>query len=126
MIKEENAKIVTLAFVMAGFLTAFTAMVLFEFAAVYFGPAARAYGQEWIRHGVPVGLGFLMFLFLQVRHSTRLWAHEVTVETRKVVWPGRKETMGMTVMVCVILMLAGFVLGLFDLVASAVVNYIID
>ena len=125
MTKEENAKIITLSFVIAGFLTAFVVKILFELLAVYFGPVAAAYGHEWIRHGVTVFCGFFVFVFLQMREKSRVWAHEVVVEVRKVVWPTRPATMGMTAMVCVILMVAGFVLGLFDLVSSAVVNYII-
>ena len=125
MIKEENAKIITLSFVIAGFLTAFIVRILFELLAVYFVPVALAYGREWIRHGVPLSFGFVAFLMLQIRETSRVLAHEVVVEVRKVVWPTRPATLGMTAMVCVILMVAGFVLGLFDLVSSTVVNYII-
>ena len=126
MIKEENVKIVTLSFIAAGFLTAFVVRILFEFVAIYSGIVAMVYGQEWFRHGIPVLLGFLVFLFLQLRKSTRIWAHEVVVEVRKVVWPSRQATLGMTVLVCIILMISGFVLGVFDLASSAVVNFIID
>lgn len=126
MIKEENAKIITLSFVLAGFLTAFVVRVLFEFVAVYSGMVALAYGQEWVRHGAPVLSGLVVFLFLQLRERTRIWAHEVVVEVRKVVWPSRQATLGMTVLVCVILILSGIVLGVFDLASSAVINFIID
>ena len=126
MIKEENAKIITLSFVACGFLTAFVVRVLFEFLAVQFGVVAMAYGQEWFRHGLPVLSGFSMFAFLQLREKTKIWAHEVVVEVRKVVWPSRQATLGMTALVCVILMISGFVLGLFDLAGGAVVDFIID
>ncbi len=126
MIKEENVKIITLSFVLAGFLTAFVVRILFELIAVYSGIVAMAYGQESIRHGVPILAGLVVFLFLQMREKTRIWAHEVVVEVRKVVWPTRQATLGMTALVCVILMLSGFVLGVFDLASSAVVNFIID
>ena len=126
MIKEENVKIITLAFVAAGFLTAFVVRILFELVAVYSGLVAMVYGQEWVRHGVPVLAGLSMFMYLQLREKTRIWAHEVVVEVRKVVWPSRQATLGMTVMVCIILIISGFVLGAFDLASSAVVNFIID
>ena len=126
MIREENAKIITLCFVAGGFLSGFVTRVLFELLAVYSGLAAMAYAQESIRHGLPVLLGLGVFLFLQMREKTKIWANEVVVEVRKVVWPSRQATLGMTVMVCIILMISGFVLGAFDLVSSAVVNFIID
>jgi len=126
MIKEENVKIITLSFVLAGFLTAFVVRILFEFVAIYSSVVAMVYGQEWVRHGAPVVAGLVVFLYLQMREKTRVWAHEVVVEVRKVVWPSRQATLGMTTLVCVILMISGFVLGAFDLVSSAVVNFIID
>lgn len=126
MIKEENVKIITLSFIAAGFLTAFVVRILFEFLAVYSGMVAMAYGQEWVRHGLPILSGLGVFLFLQMREKTRVWAHEVVVEVRKVVWPSRQATLGMTVLVCIILMISGFVLGVFDLASNAIVNFIID
>ena len=126
MIKEENAKIITLSFLSAGFLTAFVVRILFELLAVYSGMVALAYGHVGLRHGVPVLAGLIMFLVLQSREKTRIWAHEVVVEVRKVVWPSQQATLGMTALVCVILMIAGFVLGAFDLISSTVVNFIIE
>ena len=126
MIKEENAKIITLSFLCAGFLTAFVVRILFELLAVYSGMVALAYGQDVLRHGVPALAGLVIFVILQVREKTRTWAHEVVVEVRKVVWPSRQATLGMTALVCVILMLSGFVLGAFDLVSSTVINFIIE
>lgn len=126
MIKEENAKIIALSFVIAGFLTAFVVRILLELVAVYSSPVALIYGQEWFRHGVPILSGLAVFLYLQLTPKVRIWAHEVVVEVRKVVWPSRQATLGMTVMVCIILMIAGFVLGAFDLASNAVVSFLID
>ena len=126
MIKEENVKIITLSFVSAGFLSAFVVRVLLEISAGYSGMVALVYGQEWVRHGIPILIGLAVFLFLQLREKSRIWAHEVVVEVRKVVWPSRPAVLGMTTLVCIILIISGFVLGLFDLISSAVVNFIID
>lgn len=126
MIKEENLKIIMVFFVGAAFLAAFVARVLLESLATYSGWVAMMYGQEWIRHGVPVVIGLSVFFSLQLREKTRIWAHEVVVEVRKVVWPSQKITATMTVMVCIILLISGFVLGLFDLAGAAVVDFIIQ
>ena len=123
---ERNLKIITVAFLGAAFLSAFVVSLVFESLAVYWGPVAWAYGQEWLRHGIPAVLGFGVFMFLQMRAQTRTWAGEVVVEVSKVVWPTRQQTVGMTVLVCIILMLAGMALGVFDLVGSAVVGFLID
>ena len=126
MTKQENLKIITLAFLGAAFLSAFVIYLVFESLAAYLGPVAWAYGQEWIRHGVPVSGGIFVFMFLQMREQTRVWANEVVVEVRKVVWPSRPATLGMTTVVCIILMIAGFTLGVFDLVGGALIGFVID
>ena len=126
IMKEENVKIITLSFLVAGFLSAFVVRILFELLAVYFGGVALVYGHDGVRHGVPILAGLAVFLFLQGRERTRVWAHEVVVEVRKVVWPARSAVLGMTALVCVILMISGFVLGAFDMISGAVVNFIIE
>ena len=126
MTKDKNLKIITLAFLSAAFLGAFIVRLVFETLAAYFGPVALAYGQEWIRHGVPILGGICIFAFLQMKEETRVWANEVVVEVSKVVWPSRPATMGMTTVVCVILMVAGAALGVFDLVGGALVEFIIN
>ncbi len=125
MIKEENLKIITLSFVAIAFLSAFVARVLLESFAVYSGSIAMLYGQEWFRHGLPILIGVSMFCYLQLKENTRVWANEVIIEVRKVVWPSQKATTGMTVMVCIILIVAGFVLGLFDLIGGVIIDFII-
>ena len=124
--REENLKIVMVSFVAAAFLSAFVARVLLDTLATYSGWLAMFYGRDWFRHGLPVLVGLSVFLSLQLREGTRVWANEVVVEVRKVVWPSQKITSSMTVMVCIILLISGFVLGLFDLVGAAVVDFIIQ
>lgn len=126
MVREENLKIIAVSFVALAFLSAFVMRVLLESLATYFTWVAILYGYEFIRHGLPVVIGLAVFLSLQLRDSTKLWAHEVVTEIRKVVWPSQKATAAMTFMVCIILLLSGLVLGLFDLVGAAVVDFIIQ
>ena len=65
-------------------------------------------------------------MFLQWRGGAKQLAHEVVQEVKKVVWPSKGATMGMTTMICIILMVSGFVLGLFDLLSSALVDFILN
>ncbi len=126
MIKEENLKIITLSFVIVGFLVALSVRVLLESLTMYSGWMAQIYAQEIIRHGVPVLAGLSVFAYLQFKKNIGVWAQEVVVEVRKVVWPSQKATAGMTVMVCVVLLISGFVLGLFDLVGGVLIDFIIN
>jgi len=57
--------------------------------------------------------------------SVRSYLREVTVELKKVVWPSRKETLGSTAVVLVIVGLAAVFLGIVDLVLSRLVKLLV-
>jgi len=51
-------------------------------------------------------------------YSARQYLREVGYEMRKVVWPSRKETIGSTSVVLVIVLITGVFLGLVDMLLS--------
>lgn len=53
------------------------------------------------------------------------YLREVTFELKKVVWPSRKETVGSTAVVLVIVIISGVFLGIVDLVLSRLVRLLI-
>ena len=53
------------------------------------------------------------------------YVREVVFELRKVVWPSRKETIGSTSVVLVIVIICGVFLGIVDLVLSRLVRLLI-
>jgi len=55
----------------------------------------------------------------------RSYLREVVYELRKVVWPSRKETIGSTVVVLVIVIISGIYLGIVDLVLSRLIRMVI-
>ena len=56
----------------------------------------------------------------------RQYLREVSHELRKVVWPSRKETVGSTSVVLIIVILSGIFLGIVDLILSRLVRLIIE
>jgi preprotein translocase subunit SecE len=58
-------------------------------------------------------------------NNFRLYLREVGYELRKVVWPSRKETIGTTSVVLVIVMLAGIFLGIVDLILSRFIRLLV-
>jgi hypothetical protein len=58
---QTNSKIMTMAFVAAGFLAALIVQVLFENFSVTFAPVARLHANETVRHALPIGVGLLVF-----------------------------------------------------------------
>lgn len=126
MIRPENLKIVTVSFIILSFLFAFVARVIFETLSVAFGFFANFYSMDIFLHGVPITAGLATFLTLQIHKPYKKLADEVVTEVRKVVWAGKKELYSMTVLVCIILVVSGLVLGVFDLVAGTGVRFFME
>jgi preprotein translocase subunit SecE len=121
-LEDSNKKIRALAFILSGALVALTVDVLFESLSVTFGAVARLHNDPTMRHGIPIGLGVITFLVLQLNGKVRTWADECISEIRKVVWPTKQEVTAMTVVVCVLVGIIGLLLGIFDLVSGQVVT----
>lgn len=124
--KSENKKIITVSFVLAGVLSGFVLSVLLETFAATFGFVARAMASDVFRHGLPVAVGLGVFLALQLRTKTCVWADEVVSEIRKVVWPSRRDLTAMTVVVCVFVVFSGVMLGFFDFFSGYLVKIVVN
>jgi preprotein translocase subunit SecE len=57
--------------------------------------------------------------------KVRQFLREVRTELRKITWPGRKETIASTVVVIVIVLVAGLYLGIVDLILSRLIKFIV-
>jgi preprotein translocase subunit SecE len=57
--------------------------------------------------------------------TVRSYLREVVVELKKVIWPSRKETLGSTAVVLVIVGLTAVFLGIVDLVLSRLVRLLV-
>lgn len=119
---KTNSKILTVSFALAGALVAFTLSLLIQAFSGIFGWMARLSGQDLFRHGLPIGVGLALFLFLQINPRTRLWGDEVVSELRKVVWPSRKDTTAMTIVVCIMVLVSSIVVSSFDLFSGYVLQ----
>ncbi len=124
--EQTNKKILTLAFAAAAFLAGFVVSLTFDALAGTFGAVARIHSNEMIGHGLPVAVGFVTFAILQFNAAIGVWADEVLVELRKVVWPSRRDTLAMATVVCVMLLLAAAILGLFDFFSGNLIQLIVN
>lgn len=124
--EKENKKIVSVAFVVVAFCVALVVSVLLDSLAASFGAVARFRSIDLVAHGLPVAVGLITFLSLQFNRKVLLWADEVAVETRKVVWPSRRDTIAMTTVTCVMLLVSGAFLGVFDFVARNLIKMILN
>lgn len=114
MDKQAIKKITTVSFLGASALTWLVIDVLFKALAGAFGPVQRLYSNYVISHGLPLVSAVLVFAVLQFNPRIVNWAEEVILEVSKVVWPSRKDTMGMTIVVVVMVLIASAILFVFD------------
>ncbi len=124
--EKSNQSLVNLGFVIAGFLTYYVVAVVFEVLAGSFGVVTRMRGIEAVKHGVPVAAGLLAFLLLLMNKNAHVFLDEAVTEIRKVVWPSRKDTMAMTIVCCVMVIVAGIGLGLWDFISSQLINVFVN
>ncbi|HPI40072.1 MAG TPA: preprotein translocase subunit SecE [Pseudobdellovibrionaceae bacterium] len=122
---KNNAKVITISFVVAGALVAFVINLLIVTFSGAFSVVAKLADSDFVRHILPVLIGFVLFLALQFNKKVLIWADEVVSEIRKVVWPSQKDTTAMAIVVVIMVLIAGGIISLFDFVSGVVVNSII-
>jgi len=118
----DNKKILTFSFVLAGFLTFLTVSLLIDTFATLFPIVSRFSSNDVMKHGFPILVGFGVFAALQFNNNIVNFCDEVVTEIRKIVWPSRKDTVAMTIVVSVMLVVSGVLLGLFDTFSSYMIQ----
>lgn len=123
---QSNKKIITVSFLAAGALAGYILAVVLQLLEASVSFFARLAENDLFTHGVPVAVGILVFSYLQFNSKTQKWAEEVVVEIRKMVWRTQKDTVAVTIAVCIMVIISGLVLGLLDFVSGKVINYFIS
>ena len=121
---KTNSKVITLSFAAVGAIIGFTISLLIRAFSGAFGVIARLTDSDLVRHGFPVLVGFAVFALLQFNPKVVTWAEEVVVEVRKVVWPSRKDTTAMTIVVLVMVAISSVIITGFDGVSAQVMKWI--
>ncbi len=122
-----NRKTATVAFLAAGILIGVAVKVLLDTsAAIATGVFGRALASDFVHHGIPVLTAVLVFIALQSNAGVRTWGDEVVSELRKVVWPSREDTVRMTIVTCVMLILSGAALGLLDVFSGKLIEWLLS
>ena len=124
--EKNNNKIIMVSFLITAILVGIVVTVMMETAAaVATGAFGRFVSGDIMRHGLPVVAGFAVFFFLEFNKSVFTWADEVVAEIRRVVWPSRRDTVAMTVVVCIMLAISGVTLGIFDVISGTVIDWLL-
>lgn len=125
MDKQLVKKITTLSFLSAAAISYTVVNVLFKSLAGAFGIFQRLYSVDMYNHGAPIVAALAIFSLLQFNPRVVEWAENVIMEVSKVVWPSRKDTVAMTVVVCVFVGIASLLLVMIDYVSHNLIQLIL-
>ncbi len=120
-----NQKILTASFMIFSILVAVSFSMVFKTFAGSFGVIAKLHELEVLKHGLPVFIGLLLFIYMQFNAGVMKWGSEVVSELRKVVWPSQKDTTGMTIVVVVMVIISSLIITTFDFIFGYIINYFI-
>lgn len=123
---KTNSKVLTLSFAIAGALLGFTTHLLLKSLSAAFGVVARFADTDLVRHGLPVAIGIAAFAVLQFNPRILTWGEEVVIEIRKVVWPSRKDTTAMTIVVVIMVLISSVIVTGFDLASGSVLRLFVN
>lgn len=121
---KTNQKILTMSFVAFSAIIGLSVSLLLKTFAGSFALMARLQNIDFVKHGVPVLVAIGLFLALQFNKSVLAWGEDVALEVRKVVWPSRKDTTAMTIVVVVMVLISSVIITTFDFVSGYLVNYL--
>ena len=111
---NQNSKVITFCFLSFSFLVGFTISSLIKALSGAFALVAKLNGYDLFKHGLPVTIALVLFLYLQLSKNILVWADEVIAEINKVVWPSIKDTRGMTIVVVVMVLISSVIITSFD------------
>ena len=119
---DNNKKIVNVCLVIAGFMAFLVTNVILGTLVKSGVLGLRGDAAFWVDHVVPMAAGVGTWAWLQFNPKTVAWAEEVVVEISKVVWPTRQQTIGMTIVVCVMVVISGLILGFLDIASGQAIT----
>lgn len=123
---KANEKILTLSFAVFAFLIGFSLHLILKSFSGAFAVVARMNENDLFKHGLPVVVGFGLFLFLQFNPKVLEWGREVVLEISKVVFPSRKDVSALTVVVIIFVLISSVIITVFDFLSNFIVKGIIN
>lgn len=124
--ENNNSKIITLSFALLSAVVGFSVHKLIISFAGAFGVVARLADSDFVRHIFPVTIAIVLFFILQFNSKVVAWGDEVVTELKKVVFPSRKDTTAMTVVVIVMVLVSSVIITTFDFLSGYVLRLVMN
>jgi len=122
---ENRQTYVNLSFLAVAALVAYVLFALAGKIAGTYDLEARIPNIDLVLRGVSILVGAIVFFVLYRNDQSNQYMNEVVVELSRVTWPAGKETYRATIVVVIMVMIAGFCLGGLDWVWTQLVGWIL-
>ena len=123
--ENDRQKWVNLSFLVAGALLAYILFLFTSRIAGMYDLEARVRNADLIIRGISLLAGGGLFLYLYRSDKTNQFMHEVLVELSRVTWPTQKDTSRATVLVIIMVLIAGVALGGLDALWAWMIQWIL-
>ena len=112
--ENNRQKIVNIVFLGAGVLVAYVAFRLLGIVAGTYDLEAQIPNIDLVLRAVSLLLGLFLFIFLYRTDRYNQYMNEVVVELSRVTWPSNNDTYKSTIVVMIVVLIAGAFLGAMD------------
>jgi len=112
---QQLQKWVYLSYVAASGLLAYIVYQFLFWASALYDLEARVNNFDVVSSIASVALGAILFIFLAKHRKTNGYMQEVVLELSRVTWPTVNEAQKTTIVVMIMVVLAGIFLGLVDI-----------
>jgi preprotein translocase subunit SecE len=123
--ENQQQKWVTLSFVAVCALMAFLVFSFGQKISAFYDFEARVRNLELILQGVALLVGVGLFTYLYRSEPVNQFMAEVVTELSRVSWPTQKETRAATMLVVIMVVIAGLFLGLLDYLWTVLLKWVI-
>jgi preprotein translocase subunit SecE len=125
MESAQNQKWVNLSYLAAAALLGYIVFASGIHIAAAFDLEARVRNIDLMIRGLSLLVAAVLFLVLYRHTRVNQFMNEVVIELGRVSWPTQKETTNSTIMVVVMVLISGVILGLLDMVWTALLKMVV-
>ena len=125
MESTQNQKWVNLSYLAAAALLGYIVFSAGTHIAAAFDVEARVRNIDLMIRGLSLLVAAVLFFVLYRHTRVNQFMNEVVIELGRVSWPTQKETTNSTIMVVVMVLISGVILGLLDMVWTALLKMVV-
>lgn len=118
----DNRKIIVTFYIVGGMVVWFVLRSAFNYFHTMFYQIRRFPGIEYAREILPLAVALIAFAIVLKHPRVNVFLDEAVMELKKVTWPSRDDVVRSTTVVFGCILVASFILAIFDLIWGKVIS----